>query len=158
MYELYLNQLLTEQAAELDKVIQNVTTLINHFTAPSKLRKFNPLTVQIPLITLIVLIVILNKTALIYPIINIIPIHFHSPHHPQRSSLFELNLLRPRLSMIYLQSSSYFEKLINFNYASFLCFFVKPTVFCHFNSTTLQKFFHLCPLFFLNPHLYVVFS
>ena len=32
--ELYLNQILTEQAAEIDKIIQNVTTLVNHFTPP----------------------------------------------------------------------------------------------------------------------------
>ena len=58
LYELYLKQLLTEQAAELDKIVKVVNVLGNHFTPPSKLTKFksyrynasnlSPLSVQIP--------------------------------------------------------------------------------------------------------------
>ena len=36
LYELYLNQLLTEQAAELDKHIEISTTFVNQFTTPLK--------------------------------------------------------------------------------------------------------------------------
>ena len=58
LYERYLNQQLTEQAAELDKNIKNVITLVNHSTPLFKLAKIKSsqyitpklysLTVQIP--------------------------------------------------------------------------------------------------------------
>ena len=39
IYEQYLNELILQQAAELDKIIQKLNFLVNHFTPPSKLTK-----------------------------------------------------------------------------------------------------------------------
>ena len=43
LYELYFNQLLTEQAAELDKIIKNVSTLINKIDKIIKINKMSVL-------------------------------------------------------------------------------------------------------------------
>ena len=55
------------------------------------------------------------------------------------------------LVMIYFPTSPPFRKLINFKSANFLCFFVKPTLFHHFNSSILHNSFCFPFFLFFNP-------
>ena len=48
LFEQYINQLLSEQASDLNKITNNVDGIVSHFQTPSKLTKFKSPAYNIP--------------------------------------------------------------------------------------------------------------